>query len=66
MKKFRKQIIIGILILLALGIIFFLLYNNFRDKNSLNVIERTWLNNNKSSVITVNIRNDLNVFSIYY
>lgn len=63
MKKYRKPIVIGSIIILILVVVFIVLYNMFRDKNSLNVIERTWLNNNKTSIITVNVQNDLNVFS---
>lgn len=63
MKKHKKKIILGVVVLAILVIAFLILYNVFKDKNSLNVIERTWLNNNKSSVITVNIQNNLNIFS---
>jgi len=63
MKKHKKKIIIGVVILAVLAVGFLVLYNSFKDKNSLNVIERTWLNNNKSTVITVNIQNNLNIFS---
>ena len=63
MKKHKKKIIIGVIVLAVLSVGFLVLYNSFKDKNSLNVIERTWLNNNKSTVITVNIQNNLNIFS---
>lgn len=63
MKKYKKKIILIVICLLFVLSGFLVLYNIFKDKNSLNVIERTWLNNNKSSVITINIPNNLNVFS---
>lgn len=63
MKRYKKKIILFSVLLVIIVAIFLVLYNIFRDKNSLNVIERTWLNNNKSSVISVNIQNNLNVFS---
>ena len=71
MKKHKKKIILGVIVLILVITIFLVVYNIFKDKNSLNVIERTWLNNNKSSIITVNIQNNLNVFSnngegVYY
>ncbi len=62
MKKKRIFLIIGILILVIAGI-FLVLYNVFRDKNSLNILERTWINNNKSKVITFNVENNHNIFS---
>jgi len=64
MKKYKKKIILIVISLVLILTAFLVLYNIFRDKISLNVIERTWLNNNKSSVITINIPNNLNVFSI--
>lgn len=63
MKKFKKYLLISIIILVLLGVSFLIIYNIFRDKNSLNVIERTWINNNKANVVTVNIRKDINTFS---
>lgn len=63
MKKYKKKIILCSVILLIIVAAFLFLYNIFRDKNSLNVLERTWLNNNKATVITVNIPNNLNIFS---
>lgn len=62
-KKQKKYLIISLLILLLIVAIFFVLYNIFRDKNSLNVVERTWINNNKTNLISFNVQNDLNNFS---
>lgn len=62
-KKQKKYLIISLLILLLIVAAFFVLYNIFRDKNSLNVVERTWINNNKTNLISFNVQNDLNNFS---
>ena len=62
MKKFKKIIIITIIsILLVLGIVFGI-YKIFKDENSLTIIEKTWINNNKNSVYTINVPNDVNIF----
>lgn len=63
MKK-NKKIIISIIIsilIVALGI--FIYYRFFYDANKLNLSEKEWLNSHKTSLITFNIPNELNVFS---
>ena len=63
MKNSVKRIIIVsvVSILLIVGIVFGV-YRIFKDENSLSISEKTWINNNKNSVYTINVPNDLNVF----
>ncbi len=63
MKK-NKKIIISVLssiIIVALGI--FGYYKFFYDANKLNLTEKEWLSKNKSTIVTFNVPNELNVFS---
>ena len=63
MKKNKKvfiSIAISILIV-SLGI--FIFYKFFYNANKLSLSEKEWLNKNKSSVITINLPNDLNIFA---
>ena len=53
--------IISILIVLVIGIVFGI-YKIFKDENSLTILEKTWIDNNKNSVYTINVPNDINVF----
>ena len=62
MKKVRKIIIISIVVLLLVTGIVYAVYKIFRDENSLTIVEKTWINNNKNSVYSVNVPNDLNIF----
>ena len=63
MKK-TKKIIISILVsLLVVGLGIFVYYKYFYDANKLNLTEKEWLNSHKTSVITFNLPNDLNVFA---
>ena len=53
MKKAKKVIIIiSILIVLSFGSIF-AIYKIFKDKNSLTISEKTWINNNKNSLYSI-------------
>ena len=63
MKKTKKIIIsvISSILIVALGI--FIYYKFFYDANKLNINEKEWLNNKKTSVISFNVPGDLNVFS---
>ena len=63
-------LIISISLVLIIGIILGL-YKLFKDENSLTILEKTWIDNNKNSVYTVNVPNDINVFGkngsgVYY
>ena len=62
MKKIRKIIIIVLLSILILSGIIFGIYKIFKDENSLTIMEKTWINNNRNSVYTINVLNDVNVF----
>jgi len=63
MKKTKKIIISVISSLLIIGIGIFVYYNYFYDANKLNLIEKEWLNAQKSSVISFNVPSDLNIFA---
>ena len=62
MKNLKKIIIIISLSIVLLGGIIFSLYKLFKDENSLTISEKTWISNNKNSVYTMNVPNDVNVF----
>ena len=62
MKKIKKIIIISIVSIILLAGVIFGVYTIFRDENSLTIIEKTWINNNRNSVYTINVLNDVNVF----
>ena len=63
MKKTKKIIITVVSIIAVIAIGIFVYYNYFYDANKLNITEKKWLDDHKSSVITFNIPNDINVFS---
>lgn len=58
-KNGKRAIIIAIVILVAIGVIFYLVIS---QKNHLSSSERQWLNNNSSKVQNIYILNDANVF----
>ena len=60
--KMKKIVIISIVSVLLLGGIIFGFYKIFKDENSLTIAEKTWISNNKNSVYTINVPNDINVF----
>ncbi len=71
MKNFKKIILIIAISIVFLGVITFAIYRIFKDENSLNINEKTWINNNKNSVFSINVPNDINVFGkngsgVYY
>ena len=58
----KRWILIGsIIVILVVGLILGV-YKLFKDENSLTILEKTWIDNNKNSVYTINIPNDINVF----
>lgn len=62
MEKYKKHIIIGIIsVIVIIGAIIGI-YNIFKDENSLSISEKTWINNNKNSVYSINVPNDINIF----
>ena len=62
MKKFKKIIILSIISLILISGVVFGIYKVFKDKNSLTISEKTWISNNKNSVYSINVPNDINVF----
>ena len=62
MKKIKKIILISIISLLLISGIILGVYKVFKDKNSLTISEKTWISNNKNSVYTINVVNDINIF----
>lgn len=63
MKKTKKIIISIIISILIVSLGIFVYYRYFYDENKLNLTEKEWLNNHKTSVISFNLPNDLNVFA---
>lgn len=71
MKNKIKYIILSITVIIVFGIIGVFVYNALNDKNKLTVDEKKWINNNISNLQSVNIINDIDVFShsgygVYY
>ena len=62
MKNIKKIVLISIISILVLGGIIFGVYKVFKDENSLTISEKTWISNNKNSVYTISVPNDVNVF----
>lgn len=63
MKTNIKKIILLILFLIVLiGGVVFGIYKVFKNENSLTILEKTWIDNNKNSVYTIYVPNDVNVF----
>ncbi len=62
MKNLKKIIIIIIISIVILGGVIFGIYKIFKDENSLTIVEKTWISNNKNSVYTINVPNDVNIF----
>ena len=62
MKKIKKIIIISIVVILVLILGIFGFYKVFKNKNSLSITEKTWINNNKNSIYTIFVPNDINIF----
>lgn len=71
MKKTKKIIILFAIVIVGLSFLTFTLYNLLRDKNALSINEKTWIDNNKNSVYSIQVPNDINVFGkngsgVYY
>jgi len=70
-SNIKKWFFVGIvLIILIVGLILGI-YKIFKDENSLTILEKTWIDNNKNSVYTINVPNDINIFGkngsgVYY
>lgn len=62
MKKFKKVIILIIISILVLSGVIIGIYKIFKDENNLTISEKTWISNNKNSVYTINVPNDVNIF----
>ena len=62
MKK-RGKIIILIITLLVIVSLFFLYYLFFRNKQTLTIVEKQWIDNNKNDVIDVSILNSVPAFT---
>ena len=62
MKKNRKLILTIAIITLVVSALLIGIYKIFKDENSLTIIEKTWINNNKNSVYTISVLNDVNIF----
>lgn len=63
MKKTKKIIISIVISILIVSLGIFVYYRYFYDANKLNLTEKEWLNNHKTSIITFNLPNDLNIFA---
>ena len=63
MKKNKKIVvtIIIIVLLIATGAIIY--FTAFKNSNQLSIKEKEWIDKNKTSIITVNLPNNLNIFS---
>ncbi|MBQ3021530.1 MAG: GGDEF domain-containing protein [Bacilli bacterium] len=62
MKNIKKIVLIISLTIVVIGGIIFAFFKLFKDENNLTISEKTWINNNKNSVYTVYVPNDVNVF----
>lgn len=62
MKKIKKIILISVMSIILIVAVVFGIYKIFKDKNSLTISEKTWISNNKNSVYTISVPNDINVF----
>ena len=62
MKKRKKRIIIGGILLLIGILVGIVIYNSLKDKNKLSVADKAWLNQNSGTVQNVLVVNDVNVF----
>ena len=71
MKNKIKYILITIVVIAIVAGISVFVYNTINDKNKITVEEKKWINNNISNLQSVNIVNDVDVFShsgygVYY
>ncbi len=61
MKK-KRNIIIGLISLIVVGLVAILIFWLLNDKNKLTVQERAWLDDNVNTIQNINIINNANVF----
>ena len=61
----KKVLFITLFILVILGGIFVVYYFVKEDKNTLNVSEKTWIENNKNSLIDLSIPSNVPHVQIY-
>ena len=71
MKNKIKYIIVSIIVIAIIGGIGVFVFNTINDKNKITVEEKKWINNNISNLQSVNIINNIDVFShsgygVYY
>ena len=71
MKNKIRYFIISIIVIAVIGGIGLFVFNVINDKNKLTVEEKRWINNNISNLQSVNIVNDIDIFShsgygVYY
>ncbi|MCH5167119.1 MAG: diguanylate cyclase [Erysipelotrichales bacterium] len=62
MKKRRNIFILSITLIVIALLIGILIYNVFIDENALSISEMKWIDNNKSTVVSITIPNDIPVF----
>lgn len=63
MKKNTKIIVTVSVILLLIIVPIIIYFTSFRNNNQLSIKEKEWIDKNKSSIVTINLPNNLNVFS---
>lgn len=71
MKNNKKVVLIIVGIVLVVGVCILLAINLLKDKNAYSVIEKRYIIDNKSNLISINVVNDSNVFGkdgagVYY
>ncbi|MDD2505270.1 MAG: GGDEF domain-containing protein [Bacilli bacterium] len=62
MSKTNKIVMSIIITVIATSIALFVLFKLLYDPNKLSIKEKEWLDNNKSTLININVPNDLNIF----
>lgn len=62
MKKFKKFIILSLVIILIVALSFFGLYKLIVDENALSIKEKKFIDENGSNVISLSIPNDIPIF----
>ena len=63
MKKNKKIIISAVISILIVLLGVFVYYKFFYDRNALNLMEKEWLDKHKNVVTSINVSNDINIFS---
>lgn len=62
-KKNKVGIIISIIIFLFLGALVFLYLNSEDEDTSLSILEKQWIENNKSNLIDIDVVNNIDIFA---